>query len=674
MDIIKAARTAFKQIFTPSIESYTPWFTFLKAIFGLPMADSELEFYRLYTGRTDPPDRPVKEVWTVAGRRSGKSFISAFISCFLALFFDYRKYLSPGEIATVLIIAASRDQAKVIFSYISGFLHSSPIFEQYIQKELTESILLTNGVEITVMPCSYRTVRGRTVVACILDEISFWHVDGANPDKEILTALRPAMATIPNSMLLALSSPYAKRGVLYEHHRDYYGENDSEVLIWQSPTTAMNPLISQGLIDRESKKDKSAARAEWYAEFREDIETFLNTEALEACAVLPGNMSPDPAYAYQAFIDPSGGRIDSMTVAIGYQDPETLKLKTAYTQAWDPHPKKGIDLEAAVAEIADILKEYNVSAVTGDRYGAGWVESAFKKQGIVYVPADKPKSDLYLSFEGYVNTQRVEIPNDKRLIREFLALERKRGKQGKDKVDHPPRGRDDLANSVAGLCHIIIGSEKSYFHNCSIGPEPLGVNTQGNVVYHGKELKILRTVGAIALPGKRAGYFIAAAEATLKDERYLLIAKEITDRQPGSLIKRVLRFKRGHSDLNCIYGRRYPFIDTYNRQAQQPLSLIEPPYIETAGPHGAYIHNHLAMVRDKLTPENKRVLFYSDSKLPEYLSSVSTEDAAALTDWHWPAVAAISYLTAAVFEWIYDPAEQQLAEAYNDDLSLEFDY
>ena len=141
--------------------------------------------------------------------------------------------------------------------------------------EIRESIDL-GKISIEVMSCSYRSVRGRTVVCAIFDEMAFWRIDGANPDKEILSAIRPAMATIPTALLIAISSPIPIRLPMFpETHRDYYGKDDPEVLVWQSPTTIMNPMISQGLIDRESKKDPSAARAEWYAEFRDEYRDFL---------------------------------------------------------------------------------------------------------------------------------------------------------------------------------------------------------------------------------------------------------------------------------------------------------------------------------------------------------------------------------------------------------------
>ena len=101
----------------------------------------------------------------------------------------------------------------------------------------------------------------------------------------------------------------------------------------------------------------------------------------------------------------------------------------------------------------------------GDRYAASWVDSAFQKVGISYSPCEKSKSDLYLNAEGYINTQIVELPNNPKLINELISLERRKGKAGKDSVDHPPRGSDDLANACAGLVYEgMVGAEKLIPH------------------------------------------------------------------------------------------------------------------------------------------------------------------------------------------------------------------
>jgi hypothetical protein len=75
---------------------------------------------------------------------------------------------------------------------------------------------------------------GETVIAGLCDEMAFWRKDSANPDVEILNAMRPAMAKVPGSMLLCASSPFARRGVFQAYDR-YYGKDDAEQLVWHAP-------------------------------------------------------------------------------------------------------------------------------------------------------------------------------------------------------------------------------------------------------------------------------------------------------------------------------------------------------------------------------------------------------------------------------------------------------
>ena len=77
-----------------------------------------------------------------------------------------------------------------------------------------------------------------SAIAAICDEISFWLNEGdssRNADKEIVAALRPALATT-GGPLIAIAQPYAKRGELYGAFRKHYGpEGDPSVLVAHAP-------------------------------------------------------------------------------------------------------------------------------------------------------------------------------------------------------------------------------------------------------------------------------------------------------------------------------------------------------------------------------------------------------------------------------------------------------
>ena len=177
------------------------------------MDEAELALYRHHTGHTAPPTKPARYAELVVGRRGGKSRILATIATYLGCVLDHSNYIVPGETPVIAIIAKDRDQAKVIKSYIVGFMREIPAFAGMIEDELAETVRLSNGVVVEVHTASIGAPRGRTFLAVLCDETAFWPMgESTNPDIEVIKAVRPGLATIPYSLFLIASSPYAKRG------------------------------------------------------------------------------------------------------------------------------------------------------------------------------------------------------------------------------------------------------------------------------------------------------------------------------------------------------------------------------------------------------------------------------------------------------------------------------
>lgn len=458
MDIIAALEDP--KLFGGLLKDQSTWATwkvFLRALFALPMKDNDLATYSQFTGRTKPPAARFNEAFAIVGRRGGKSFISAIIACFLALFHDWKPYLSPGEIGWIMVIASDRQQAKVIFRYVQAILDLK-IFRAQVSKAITDEIQLKNGIAISVKTCDYRTLRGYTVVAAICDELSFYRSEGANPAAEILTAIRPSLATVPGSLLLGISTPYAKTGPLYEAFRDKYGQDNADTLIWKAGTRDMNPCIKQGVIDKALKEDYSAARAEWLAEFREDLETFLATELIES-AVISGRYELPfvSGMNYCAFVDPSSGRQDSFTLGIAHKDKDSGRVILDRIEERKP-PFAPLDV---IKEYAEVMKRYGVYRVSGDRYAGDFVSRGFEDAGVHYEAAEKDRSGIYLEFEPLLAQGQLELLDNKGLFAQLRGLERQTRSGGRDKVDHYQGGKDDIANSTAGAC-VLAAAGRNY--------------------------------------------------------------------------------------------------------------------------------------------------------------------------------------------------------------------
>jgi len=293
-------------------------------------------------------------------------------------------------------------------------------------------------------------------VACICDEIAFWRSEeSANPDVEVLAAIRPGMANVPGSLLLCISSPYSRRGELWKNYSRHFGKEEDTRLVWQASTREMNRTIPQSTIDKALADDESRYTAEYMAMFRTDIEGFVLLEALKAVTIPSRKeLLPNTQIRYCAFCDPSGGSRDSMTLCIAHKEKDTIVIDCLR------EAKAPFSPEAVTEEFCGVLKSYRVRQVTGDRYGGTWPSEQFRKRGIRYLPSESPKSALYQALLPVINSGQVELLDNGRLRQQLLGLERRTGHSGRDSIDHSPGSHDDIANVVAGVVGIIAKASK----------------------------------------------------------------------------------------------------------------------------------------------------------------------------------------------------------------------
>jgi hypothetical protein len=429
--------------------SWSAWKVFLRALFAESSDAGDLEVYRELTGRAAWPGSPFSESVLIVGRRGGKSRILALIATYLAVMRDHGPHLAAGEVATIAVLAMDRGQARAIFRFVLGFLRSSPLFEELIVRRDSETIELRNRVTIEITTASFRSTRGYSFAAVLADEVAFWHSDeaSANPDVEILRALRPGLASIPGSMLLIASSPYGKKGELYNSFRRYYGQDNARVLVWKAPTLVMNPALDKRVVEEAFESDPEAARAEYGGEFRDDLADYVTREQVDRLTIPDRHgLPPMSGVAYSAFIDPSGGVGDSMALAIGHLGSKAVCILDVILEIRAP-----FDPEPAVKQCAELLRRYGVSSAGSDYYAAEWVASRFRENGIELVRSSKPKSDLFLNLLPLIVTGRAELLDLPRLSAQLCGLERRTSRSGRDTVDHVRGAHDDVANCVAGL-------------------------------------------------------------------------------------------------------------------------------------------------------------------------------------------------------------------------------
>lgn len=413
------------------------------------------------TGRTRLPTTKPREVFIGAGRRSGKSRFGSLVACWLAA--QNYSQLAAGETAIVAHVAPDREQARLDLDYAKGIVAASALLSAELAHTTQESLSFSHRTRLEVATASHRTVRGRTLAGAVIDESAFLRSDdSALPDIELARALRPALLTL-NGLLLVISSPHRKVGLLYNAHRKYFGNDEAtRGLYIQAESRELNPTLDEQEIAEAMQDDPAAAQSEYLGLFRADLAGFLDDATVDA-AIVSGRRELEPVAGtnYVAFCDPSGGRSDSFTLAIAHSEapsdptrehePERLVLDAVRVIA------PPFDPETAVQTLAETMREYGITEIQGDQYAGEWVVSAFSRHSVTYGASERNRSEIYLETLPHFSRGAIELLDSPLLRTQLLLLERRTRSAGRDSVDHPRGAHDDLANAVCGALLLAAG-------------------------------------------------------------------------------------------------------------------------------------------------------------------------------------------------------------------------
>ena len=432
-------------------DSWRTWRIVLKAAYGKPLDDDELATFREVAER-EPPTRRVKELWIVVGARGGKDSVASLIATQAACYADEGMALRPGERALVACFANDRKQARIVHGYISAQFRDNLSLRRRVVSTPAGTIVLSNSVEIQVVTNSFRAPRGYAFAMAIFDEVGTWRSDNsANPDVETYTAVLRGAGS--NTMIIGISTPYKPAGLLYDKWKKNWGEKGSDdILVVRAGTLVFHPTFDQSVIDRALEEDPEKFRAEYFAEWRRDIADYVDRAVVEA-AVMNGVRETAPIHGvvYEAFVDPSGGQVDSFTLAIAHREGERGVLDCV-REARPPFRPKDV-----VAEFAPLLRYFKCFTVRGDRYAGAWPANEFDEYGIQYEVSELSKGDIYREFLPYLNSGRTSLLDHPRMVNQFCGLDRRTVRGGRDSIDHRPNDHDDVANAVAGALVMVLG-------------------------------------------------------------------------------------------------------------------------------------------------------------------------------------------------------------------------
>ena len=205
----------------------------------------------------------------------------------------------------------------------------------------------------------------------------------ANPDLEVYRAVMPSLVRT-GGMLVSISTPYQRRGLMYSKWQDHFDRDDDDVLVVKGATSQFNPCIDQAKIAKELASDREGATSEWLAEWRSDVSGLLDDQVIEDAIdyARPLELPPRAGLKYHAFTDSSAGRNDAFTLTIGHTEGKKEEAR------WFGDVIRGVsapfDPRSVALEFAQLARSYGIHKIIGDAFAGAWTANAFADAGIQY--------------------------------------------------------------------------------------------------------------------------------------------------------------------------------------------------------------------------------------------------------------------------------------------------
>jgi hypothetical protein len=469
----------------------------LKIMYGLPLDEEGLVHWSIFQGGAEYDElgyvknvtmipytpREYSRVVGVFGRRSGKTDqIFSTASAYEITLGGHKRFVREGQQFKMLFLAQTVGDAQQNMNFIRLALQESPELSKLLaEKDVASEIRLKNGLVVEPAPANKSIGRGHAIPVALLDENAFWYTDkdAANPDFEVLRAIRHAQSQFPDSKVFLPSTPWAEQGILWEAYQagtlgrklrcdackaksaficEHYVEEREQfedTLVMHASTAAMESLdavlkskeLARRRLQKIRREDPEAFPRESLALFIKTIAGWLNTEKI-AKAIDHGvhARTRQPRVNYIAAMDPAF-RNDSFAFTIVHHDPK-LGIVQDWVEYWEPEP--GIPLKPGdvLDQIKQRLQMFGLEMVYSDQYQLESLQQLALDRGFSISGYDftgKSKAVITGGFRMLLNQERVRLLDHEVQRDQLEKLQKRVMQSGTVQIAAPPGKHDDLA-------------------------------------------------------------------------------------------------------------------------------------------------------------------------------------------------------------------------------------
>lgn len=406
------------------------------------------------------------------GRGSGKTTLCSAYAVYCAVCQNVKT--GPGDTPYVITIAPDLPTAKLAISMCREMIRRNPALERLVigDEKTVITIRRPSGLQCKIEAFAASrggaTVRGRTILAFLLDEAEFFTSNGidgsmnyAVSDTDIFRALKPRLVRHGKGMLVSTPWPVETlMGAMFERN----WKTCVDACAIKAPTLLVRgddaDIVANVLDERE--RDPENARREYDCEVDGlATEGWFDPTSLatsvKANVLLPG--AHNPLFPTAAAAD-LGFKNDSSTLSVVQWDGSHYVLVALV----ELRPKPGIPLKPSevIKKFAEVCRRYGCRFMVSDGHYRESVKEHLAEYGIALVNAPEGmtgKLEVFARVRSVLHEGLVVLPEDemtKRLILQAKSVVGKPAPGGGVLIKIPRKvglGHGDLVSSWTLAVH-----------------------------------------------------------------------------------------------------------------------------------------------------------------------------------------------------------------------------
>ncbi|MFA6167028.1 MAG: hypothetical protein WC700_10445 [Gemmatimonadaceae bacterium] len=325
------------------------------------------------------PGRPPREVYLIAGIRTGKSLLAAAIAVRAALSCDVSQ-LRAGEVPRSSVVSLTRDLARVVHGHVAGSMAGSPALRNTLVGEPTAEMVLVRHpsgreVEIAIVAGARAgsSVVARWSTGLVADE--FPRMLGQDEGVANFDELRKACLgrLLPGAQIVAIGSPWAPYGPAFDVSQEHFERPTADRVVLRSSGPDMHPVYwHPGRCEALRVADPDAYRTDVEGEFGASASGQYAPDLVRAAVRdAPADLPAVDGHHYVAAIDPATrGNAWALVVMTKERRSEGGRRRVVLAREWLGSSVAPLSPSVVLQEIAALLAPYRVRVVATDQWAA----------------------------------------------------------------------------------------------------------------------------------------------------------------------------------------------------------------------------------------------------------------------------------------------------------------